>query len=80
MGRRCFWVKGNGISRGRLLASSLCFGQDFEDLVREHFRRSIANANSVGFKLMMAKIVPKLFFSLHEVGADCDAFKHLQQL
>lgn len=84
--------------------------KDFEDLVRDHFRRrgyyilkacdaylkgyligsltkdaslsdkSIANANSVGFKLMMVKIVPKLFLSLHEVGADCDAFKHLQQL
>ncbi|KAF7143438.1 hypothetical protein RHSIM_Rhsim05G0054000 [Rhododendron simsii] len=83
--------------------------KDFEDLVREHFRRrgyyilkacdaymkgyligsltkdaslserSIANANSVGFKLMMAKIVPKLLLSLNVIGADCDAFKHLQQ-
>ncbi|KAE9448616.1 hypothetical protein C3L33_19487, partial [Rhododendron williamsianum] len=73
---------------------------DFEDLVREHFRRrgyyilkacdaymkgyligsltkdaslsdrSIANANSVGFKLMMAKIVPKLLLSLNVIGAD----------
>ncbi|XP_021998758.1 probable ubiquitin-conjugating enzyme E2 23 isoform X1 [Helianthus annuus] len=39
---------------------------------------SIANANSVGFKLMLAKIVPKLLLALNEVGADCQEFKHLQ--
>lgn len=43
---------------------------------------SSANANSVGFKLMLAKILPKLFTALKEIGADCDddAYKHLQQL
>ncbi|PON89955.1 Ubiquitin-fold modifier-conjugating enzyme [Trema orientale] len=81
---------------------------DFEELVKEHFRRrghyilkacdvymngyligsltkdaslsdkSEANSTSVGFKLMLAKIVPKLFLALSEVGADCDEFKHLQ--
>lgn len=40
---------------------------------------SSANSNSVGFKLMLAKIVPKLFSALSEVGADCNEFKHLQQ-
>ncbi|KAH7518397.1 probable ubiquitin-conjugating enzyme E2 23 [Ziziphus jujuba] len=40
--------------------------------------RSDANSTSVGFKLMLAKIVPKLFLVLSEVGADCDEFKHLQ--
>lgn len=84
--------------------------KDFEDLVKEHFKRrgyyilkacdaymkgyligslsrdasvtdrSEANATSVGFKLMLAKIVPKLLTSLSEVGADCHEFKHLQQL
>lgn len=39
---------------------------------------SIANANSVGFKLMLAKIVPKLISALNEVGANCHEFKHLQ--
>nr|XP_043606281.1 probable ubiquitin-conjugating enzyme E2 23 [Erigeron canadensis]XP_043606282.1 probable ubiquitin-conjugating enzyme E2 23 [Erigeron canadensis] len=39
---------------------------------------SIANANSVGFKLMLAKIVPKLLSALNEVGANCQEFKHLQ--
>ncbi|KAK9075007.1 hypothetical protein SSX86_003326 [Deinandra increscens subsp. villosa] len=39
---------------------------------------SIANANSVGFKLMLAKIVPKLILALTEVGANCQEFKHLQ--
>ncbi|KAD3640291.1 hypothetical protein R6Q59_003145 [Mikania micrantha] len=39
---------------------------------------SIANANSVGFKLMLAKIVPKLMLALDEVGANCQEFKHLQ--
>lgn len=39
-----------------------------------------ANATSVGFKLMLAKIVPKLFTALKDVGANCDEFKHLQQL
>ncbi|CAH8374867.1 unnamed protein product [Eruca vesicaria subsp. sativa] len=40
---------------------------------------SSANSNSVGFKLMLAKIIPKLFSALSEVGADCNEFKHLQQ-
>lgn len=40
--------------------------------------KSDANSTSVGFKLMLAKIVPKLFLALNEVGADCDEFKHLQ--
>ncbi|KAL8142529.1 hypothetical protein V2J09_015561 [Rumex salicifolius] len=41
--------------------------------------KSEANATSVGFKLMLAKIVPKLFTALSEVGADCHEFKHLNQ-
>ncbi|EOA29763.1 hypothetical protein CARUB_v10012853mg [Capsella rubella] len=41
--------------------------------------RSSANSNSVGFKIMLAKIAPKLFSALSEVGADCNEFKHLQQ-
>ncbi|KAL1810985.1 hypothetical protein ACET3Z_021050 [Daucus carota] len=41
--------------------------------------KSIPDANSVGFKLMLAKIVPKLFLALTEVGACCDEFKHLLQ-
>ncbi|KAK3009201.1 hypothetical protein RJ639_013244 [Escallonia herrerae] len=82
--------------------------KDFEELVREHFKRhghhilkacdaymngyligsltkeatisnkSVANANSVGFKLMLVKIMPKLYLALNEVGADCQEFKHLQ--
>lgn len=38
-----------------------------------------ANSNSVGFKLMLTKIVPRLYMALCEVGADCHDFKHLQQ-
>ncbi|KDP29680.1 hypothetical protein JCGZ_18842 [Jatropha curcas] len=83
--------------------------KDFEELVKEHFRRrgyyilkacdaymkgsligsltkeatvsNIDNSNltSVGFKLMLAKIVPKLYLALNEVGADCHDFKHLLQ-
>lgn len=41
--------------------------------------KSEANATSVGFKLMLAKIAPKLFTALSEVGAECHEFKHLQQ-
>ncbi|GAB4853148.1 Probable ubiquitin-conjugating enzyme E2 23 [Ancistrocladus abbreviatus] len=41
---------------------------------------SEASATSVGFKLMLAKIVPKLFLAFSELGADCSEFKHLQQL
>ncbi|KAM3695646.1 hypothetical protein ACB098_07G148900 [Castanea mollissima] len=41
--------------------------------------KSNANSTSVGFKLMLAKIVPRLFLALSEVGADCDEFRHLQQ-
>ncbi|KAG4398118.1 hypothetical protein AAZX31_10G267500 [Glycine max] len=42
--------------------------------------KSSQNSTSVGFKLMLAKIVPKLFLSLCEVGADCEEFKHLKDL
>ncbi|KAH6813276.1 ubiquitin-conjugating enzyme 23 [Perilla frutescens var. frutescens] len=35
------------------------------------------NSNSVGFKLMLAKVLPKLFSALNEVGADCQEFEHL---
>ncbi|XP_039019310.1 probable ubiquitin-conjugating enzyme E2 23 [Hibiscus syriacus] len=38
-----------------------------------------ADSNSVGFKLMLGKISPKLLSALSEVGADCQEFKHLQQ-
>ncbi|KAK8564355.1 hypothetical protein V6N12_036481 [Hibiscus sabdariffa] len=38
-----------------------------------------ADSNSVGFKLMLGKIVPKLLLALNEAGADCQEFKHLQQ-
>ncbi|XWS67724.1 hypothetical protein CRYUN_Cryun04dG0030000 [Craigia yunnanensis] len=82
--------------------------KDFEELVRDHFRRhgyyilkacdaymkgyligsltkdasfsdaNNANSTSVGFKLMLGKIVPKLLSALNEVGVDCQEFKHLQ--
>ncbi|KAL2323997.1 hypothetical protein Fmac_023055 [Flemingia macrophylla] len=42
--------------------------------------KSSENSTSLGFKLMLAKIVPKLFLSLSEVGADCEEFKHLKDL
>lgn len=38
-----------------------------------------ANSTSVGFKLMLAKIVPKLLSALKEVGASCDEFNNFQQ-
>ncbi|CAN8257843.1 unnamed protein product [Cochlearia groenlandica] len=41
--------------------------------------RGSANSTSVGFKLMLAKIVPKLYTALCEVGAECEECKHLQQ-
>lgn len=41
--------------------------------------KSSANSTSVGFKLMLAKIVPRLFLALSEVGVDCHEFRHLQQ-
>ena len=83
--------------------------QDFEDLVKDHFKRRgyyilkacdaymkgsligslskdastsdkrTTNSTSVGFKLMLTKIAPRLFSALNEVGADCQEFKHLQQ-
>ncbi|XP_023732352.1 probable ubiquitin-conjugating enzyme E2 23 isoform X2 [Lactuca sativa] len=39
---------------------------------------SIPDANSVGFKLMLAKIVPKLLLALNQIGANCQEFIHLQ--
>lgn len=41
--------------------------------------KSDTNSTSVGFKLMLAKLVSKLFLALSEIGADCDEFKHLQR-
>lgn len=41
---------------------------------------SNANSNSVGFKLMLAKVLPKLLSALNEVGAECREFEHLKQL
>ncbi|KAL3843351.1 hypothetical protein ACJIZ3_000754 [Penstemon smallii] len=36
-----------------------------------------ANSNSVGFRLMLSKVVPKLLSALNEVGAYCQEFEHL---
>ncbi|KAL1541174.1 putative ubiquitin-conjugating enzyme E2 23 [Salvia divinorum] len=41
---------------------------------------SITNFNSVGFKLMLAKLLPKLVYALNDVGAMCQGFEHLTQL
>ncbi|KAF9618492.1 hypothetical protein IFM89_001893 [Coptis chinensis] len=41
--------------------------------------KSTAKSTSVGFKLMLAKIMPKLITALSDVGADVHQFKHLQQ-
>ncbi|KAJ8765002.1 hypothetical protein K2173_010474 [Erythroxylum novogranatense] len=38
------------------------------------------NFNSVGFKLMLAKIVPKLYLAFNEVGADCLEFEHMSSV
>ncbi|PIA27784.1 hypothetical protein AQUCO_07500005v1 [Aquilegia coerulea] len=39
--------------------------------------KSNENSTSVGFKLMLTKIMPKLIAALSDVGADVDQFKHL---
>ncbi|KAL5706418.1 (E3-independent) E2 ubiquitin-conjugating enzyme [Ranunculus cassubicifolius] len=41
--------------------------------------KSSENSTSVGFKLMLAKILPKLITTLTDVGADVENFKHLLQ-
>ncbi|XP_043708711.1 probable ubiquitin-conjugating enzyme E2 23 [Telopea speciosissima] len=38
-----------------------------------------ANSTSVGFKLVLAKILPGLLLALKKVGADYHEFKHLEQ-
>lgn len=38
---------------------------------------STTNSNSVGFKLMLAKVLPRLLSSLNDVGAECQEFEHL---
>ncbi|KAL6497922.1 putative ubiquitin-conjugating enzyme E2 23 [Orobanche hederae] len=38
------------------------------------------NSNSVGFKLMLGKVVPRLFTALKEVGANCQEFEHLNKV
>ncbi|XP_043713110.1 probable ubiquitin-conjugating enzyme E2 23 isoform X2 [Telopea speciosissima] len=38
-----------------------------------------ANSTSVGFKLVLAKILPDLILALRKVGADCHEFKHLEK-
>ncbi|GER35902.1 ubiquitin-conjugating enzyme family protein [Striga asiatica] len=37
-------------------------------------------SNSVGFKLMLVKVVPKLFAALKDIGADCQEFEHLNRI
>ncbi|XP_031476146.1 probable ubiquitin-conjugating enzyme E2 23 isoform X1 [Nymphaea colorata] len=39
--------------------------------------RSNEQGSSVGFKLMLSKLLPRLFTALKEVGADCQQFEHL---
>ncbi|CAI9104788.1 OLC1v1003552C2 [Oldenlandia corymbosa var. corymbosa] len=39
-----------------------------------------SNSNSIGFKIMLAKLVTKLYNSFSEIGANCQDFKHLQHL
>lgn len=35
------------------------------------------HSSSVGFKLALAKILPRLITALKETGADCDQYEHL---
>jgi ubiquitin-conjugating enzyme E2 O len=39
--------------------------------------RSKEHSSSVGFKLALAKIIPRLITALKEAGADCDQYEHL---
>lgn len=41
--------------------------------------RSKDHPCSVGFKLMLAKILPRLILALEEAGVDCHPFEHLQK-
>jgi ubiquitin-conjugating enzyme E2 O len=39
--------------------------------------RSKEHSSSVGFKLALAKILPRLITALKETGADCNQYEHL---
>jgi len=39
--------------------------------------RSKEHSSSVGFKLALAKILPRLITALKDTGADCDQYEHL---
>ncbi|XP_062200148.1 probable ubiquitin-conjugating enzyme E2 23 isoform X2 [Phragmites australis] len=39
--------------------------------------RSKEHSSSVGFKLALAKILPRLITALKDIGADCDQYEHL---
>ncbi|PWZ34689.1 putative ubiquitin-conjugating enzyme E2 23 [Zea mays] len=39
--------------------------------------RSKEHSSSVGFKLVLAKILPRLITALKDTGADCDQYEHL---
>ncbi|KAI9124311.1 hypothetical protein K1719_005611 [Acacia pycnantha] len=56
--------------------------KDFEVIVKDASVSDKTNQNStsLGFKLGLAKIMPKLFLALSEVEADCEEFKHLKEL
>lgn len=41
---------------------------------------SSAHSNSVGFKLMLAKIVPKLYIALSEMRGESREFEHVQHI
>lgn len=36
------------------------------------------NSNTTGFKLMLSKLVTKLYTTLRDIGANCEEFKHFE--
>jgi ubiquitin-conjugating enzyme E2 O len=45
-----------------------------EAMMGVHGREDTQSTSSIGFKIMLAKLIPKLVSSFKEVGADCEEF------
>jgi ubiquitin-conjugating enzyme E2 O len=45
-----------------------------EAMMGVHGRADTQSTSSIGFKIMLAKLIPKLVSAFKEVGADCEEF------
>jgi ubiquitin-conjugating enzyme E2 O len=50
-----------------------------EVMMGVHGRQDTQRTSSIGFKIMLAKLIPKLVSAFKEVGADCEEFVNVSE-